>query len=73
MIAAGYSHNLVLTEDNIVWAFGANGQGQLGNTQVTAGHSSTPVKVDFFRNEYPTSTTSSKACKSSDRTTLIWV
>ena len=47
MIAAGYSHNLVLTEDNSVWAFGANGQGQLGNAQITASHSSTPVKVDF--------------------------
>ena len=47
MIAAGYSHNLVLTEDNSVWAFGANGQGQLGNAQITASQSSTPVKVDF--------------------------
>ena len=47
MIAAGYSHNLVLTEDNSVWAFGANGQGQLGNAQITASQSSAPVKVDF--------------------------
>ncbi len=47
MIAAGYSHSLVLTEDNSVWAFGANGQGQLGNAQITASHSSAPVKVDF--------------------------
>ena len=47
MIAAGYSHSLVLTEDNSVWAFGANGQGQLGNAQITASQSSAPVKVDF--------------------------
>lgn len=45
MIAAGYQHNLVLTEDGSVWAFGANGEGQLGNG--TAISSSVPVKVDF--------------------------
>ena len=45
MVAAGYKHNLVLTKDGIVWAFGANTQGQLGNS--TTIDSSTPVKVDF--------------------------
>lgn len=45
MVAAGYKHNLVLTKDGIVWAFGANTQGQLGNA--TTIDSSTPVKVDF--------------------------
>ncbi|WP_352337940.1 chromosome condensation regulator RCC1 [Psychrobacter sp. 16-MNA-CIBAN-0192] len=47
MLAAGYSHNLVLTADGSVWAFGANGQGQLGNANLTNAKSSTPVKVDF--------------------------
>lgn len=45
MVAPGYKHNLVLTEDGSVWAFGANEQGQLGN-DMTA-NSSVPVKVDF--------------------------
>ena len=45
MVAAGYKHNLVLTKDGSVWAFGANTQGQLGNA--TTIDSSTPVKVDF--------------------------
>ncbi len=45
MVAAGYKHNLVLTKDGSVWAFGANTQGQLGNA--TTINSSTPVKVDF--------------------------
>ena len=45
IVAAGYKHNLVLTKDGIVWAFGANTQGQLGNA--TTINSSTPVKVDF--------------------------
>lgn len=45
MVAAGYKHNLVLTKDGSVWAFGANTQGQLGNA--TTIESSTPVKVDF--------------------------
>ncbi len=48
MVAPGYSHNLVLTEDGTVWAFGANGQGQLGNGNTTNTTSnSTPTKVDF--------------------------
>ena len=45
MVAPGYSHNLVLTEDGTVWAFGENTNGQLGNN--TSVNSSTPVKVDF--------------------------
>lgn len=49
MLAAGYNHNLVLTKDGSVWAFGANAQGQLGNN--TAIDSSIPVKVDFSASE----------------------
>lgn len=45
MVAAGYGHNLVLTEDGSVWAFGYNAQGQLGDG--TSTDSSTPVEVDF--------------------------
>lgn len=45
MVAAGYKHNLVLTKDSSVWAFGANDQGQLGNG--TSSVSSIPVSVDF--------------------------
>ncbi|WP_201595262.1 RCC1 domain-containing protein [Psychrobacter fulvigenes] len=45
MVATGYKHNLVLTKDGSVWAFGANGQGQLGDGSTT--DSSNPVKVDF--------------------------
>lgn len=45
MVAAGYKHDLVLTKDGSVWAFGANTQGQLGNA--TTIDSSTPVKVNF--------------------------
>ncbi|MGP5063781.1 chromosome condensation regulator RCC1 [Psychrobacter celer] len=45
MVAAGYKHNLLLTKDGSVWAFGANGQGQLGDN--TSRDSSTPVEVDF--------------------------
>ena len=47
MVAPGYSHNLVLTQDGTVWAMGANGQGQLGNAAITSSSSSIPVKVDF--------------------------
>ncbi|MGP9687929.1 RCC1 domain-containing protein [Psychrobacter sp. AOP22-C1-C5] len=45
MAAAGYKHNLILTSDGSVWAFGANDQGQLGNG--TNSTSSLPVSVDF--------------------------
>lgn len=45
MVAAGYRHNLILTEDGSVWAMGANSEGQLGDGTTT--DSSTPVKVDF--------------------------
>ena len=41
-ISAGY-HNLALTADGKVWAWGANNYGQLGND--TVGNSSTPVPV----------------------------
>ena len=49
MVAAGYKHNLVLIKDGSVWAFGANGQGQLGDN--TSRDSSTPVEVDFSATE----------------------
>lgn len=45
MVAAGYKHNLVLTNNGDVWAFGENSHGQLGYGSTNA--SSTPVKVDF--------------------------
>ena len=45
MVAAGYKHNLVLTKDGSVWAFGANAQGQLGTGSSMS--SSTPIRVDF--------------------------
>lgn len=41
--AAGYSHALALKTDGTVWAFGLNGQGQLGNGSTTA--SAVPVQV----------------------------
>lgn len=46
LVAAGYRHNLVLTRDGNVWAFGANDQGQLGDG--TSNASSTPVSVNFL-------------------------
>lgn len=49
IMAAGYSHNLVLDDDGNVWAFGAGGNGQLGNG--TAADSSSPVLVDFSKAE----------------------
>lgn len=49
MVAAGYRHNLVLTKDGRVWAFGANDQGQLGNGTSVA--SSTPVNVNFLASD----------------------
>ena len=45
MIATGYKHNLVLTEDGTVWAFGKNSTGQLGDG--TTDSSNVPVQVDF--------------------------
>lgn len=60
MVAPGYSHNLVLTQNGDVWAMGTNNQGQLGSAAVTTEvdangqsqqipikGSSTPIKVDF--------------------------
>ncbi|MGM8908912.1 chromosome condensation regulator RCC1 [Psychrobacter sp. 1U1] len=48
MVAAGYKHNLVLTKDGSIWAFGANDVGQLGNDSApSTDGSSIPVKVDF--------------------------
>lgn len=58
MVAAGYKHNLVLTKDGHVWAFGDNSHGQLGNAPAintanshSTTNSSTPVKVDFSKVE----------------------
>lgn len=45
MIATGYRHSLVLTEDGSVWAFGKNTAGQLGDG--TTDSSNLPVQVDF--------------------------
>ncbi|POM25845.1 Regulator of chromosome condensation (RCC1) repeat protein [Actinomadura rubteroloni] len=42
-VAAGQNHSLAVRADGTVWAWGANGSGQLGNGSTTA--SSTPVQV----------------------------
>ncbi len=42
-IAAGYFHSLALQSNGTVWAWGANGSGQLGNGSTSA--SATPVSV----------------------------
>ncbi|WP_227428912.1 chromosome condensation regulator RCC1 [Psychrobacter sp. I-STPA6b] len=44
-ISSGYGHRLVLNKAGEVWAFGDNGEGQLGVDGVK--NSSTPVQVDF--------------------------
>ena len=43
-IAGGEGHSLALTSDSVVWAWGANSSGQLGNGTTT--HSNTPVQVN---------------------------
>ena len=43
-IAAGGNHSLALKDDGTVWAWGANGAGELGNGTTTKS-SSTPVQV----------------------------
>ena len=43
MVAAGLSHSLALKSDGTVWAWGANGYGQLGNGSNT--YSPIPVQV----------------------------
>ena len=45
-VAAGGSHSLALKSDGSVWAWGANGSGQLGNHSKT--DSLTPVRVSPF-------------------------
>ena len=42
-IAAGDAFSLALTSDGSVWAWGYNGQGQLGNSSTTG--SAVPVRV----------------------------
>ena len=42
-IAAGYDHSVVMKTDGTVWAWGGNGNGQLGNGTTTG--SLTPVQV----------------------------
>lgn len=44
-VAAGYSHVIALKTDGTVWAFGLNGQGQLGNGTTTT--SASPVQVQW--------------------------
>jgi hypothetical protein len=41
--SGGFAHSLALKSDGTVWAWGANGDGQLGNGSTT--NSSTPVQV----------------------------
>jgi YD repeat-containing protein len=42
-IAAGYDHSLVIDQSGILWTFGENGSGQLGNNATT--DSAVPVRV----------------------------
>ncbi|NOY81102.1 MAG: hypothetical protein GXP31_08870, partial [Kiritimatiellaeota bacterium] len=42
-VAAGYAHSLALKEDGSVWAWGANGNGQLGDG--TGANQTAPVQV----------------------------
>jgi alpha-tubulin suppressor-like RCC1 family protein len=44
-ISAGINFSLVLKNDGMVWAWGANGSGQLGNGTTGAGANSTPAQV----------------------------
>jgi len=48
IIGAGASHNVVIRRDGTVWAWGANGSGQLGNGQWS--DSTTPVQVAGLSN-----------------------
>ncbi len=47
-ISAGYSHTLALRNDGTVWAFGTNGDGELGNGDTN--DSSVPVQVIWNEN-----------------------
>lgn len=44
-VAAGYAHTIALTDSGLVYAWGLNDQGQLGNG--TNNNSNVPVKVNF--------------------------
>ena len=48
IIGAGVSHNVVIRRDGTVWAWGANGNGELGNGQWT--DTNTPVQVTGLSN-----------------------
>ncbi|WP_367871429.1 chitobiase/beta-hexosaminidase C-terminal domain-containing protein [Luteolibacter sp. Populi] len=43
MLSAGFDHSLVIDKNRKIWAFGENGDGQLGNNSTS--DSSTPVQV----------------------------
>lgn len=43
-IAAGYSHSLAWTEEGVLWTWGNNGNGQLGDGTTTARNKPVPVK-----------------------------
>ena len=48
IIGAGVSHNVVIRRDGTVWAWGANGNGELGNGRWT--NTNTPVRVTGLSN-----------------------
>jgi alpha-tubulin suppressor-like RCC1 family protein len=49
-ISAGEGHSIVLKKDGTVWAWGYNGEGQLGNGAMADGHFPDPVQVSSLSN-----------------------
>ena len=47
-ISAGYEHCLALDKDGVVWAWGNNDYGQLGETTANIPNSNVPVKIQGF-------------------------